>query len=120
MFRYDYIFCFGVDWVNFYDEIIDKIIVEFEVGCFFWVQFWGKVMVQVLFGLLQNVSIGCVYSGINIFILWGVVVQYGFFGQGWFIFCQVFLFGGNVCKGECGIIVVYVDCFMFEDEKWWV
>ncbi len=57
------------------------------------------------------------YSGINILILWGAVVQHGFPGQGWLTFRQALSLGGNVRKGERGTTVIYADRFTPEDEK---
>jgi antirestriction protein ArdC len=68
-------------------------------------------------GLPKNASTGRSYSGINILILWGAVVQHGFPGQGWLTFRQALSLGGNVRKGEHGTTVVYADRFTPEDEK---
>jgi antirestriction protein ArdC len=57
------------------------------------------------------------YSGINILILWGAVIQHGFPGQSWLTFRQALSLGGNVRKGERGTTVVYADRFTPEDEK---
>ena len=76
----------GSDRTNLYDEITDKIIAELEAGRFPWAQPWGKATVGAPLGLPQNASTGRIYSGINILILWGAVIQHGFPGQGW---CRV-------------------------------
>lgn len=105
----------GSDRANLYDEITDKIIAELEAGRFPWVQPWGKATAPL--GLPRNASTGRSYSGINILILWGAVVQHGFPGQGWLTFRQAQSLGGNVRKGERGTTVVYADRFTPEDEK---
>ncbi|WP_454557387.1 ArdC family protein [Paracoccus kondratievae] len=64
-----------------------------------------------------NVSTGRPYSGINVLILWGAVIEHGFPGQGWLTFRQALSLGGNVRKGERGTTVVYADRFTPEDEK---
>ena len=107
----------GSDRANLYDEITDKIIAELEAGRFPWVQPWGKATAKAPLGLPRNASTGRSYSGINILILWGAVVQHGFPGQGWLTFRQALSLGGNVRKGERGTTVVYADRFTPEDEK---
>jgi len=107
----------GSDRANLYDEITDKIIAELEAGRFPWVQPWGKATAKAPLGLPRNASTGRSYSGINILILWGAVVQHGFPGQGWLTFRQAQSLGGNVRKGERGTTVVYADRFTPEDEK---
>ena len=107
----------GSDRTSLYDEITSKIIAELEAGRFPWVQPWGKATAQAPLGLPQNASTGRAYSGINILILWGAVVQHGFPGQGWLTFRQALSLGGNVRKGERGTTVVYADRFTPEDER---
>ncbi len=117
MSRYDRIPRAGSDRANLYDEITGKIIAELEAGRFPWVQPWGKSTVKAPLGLPKNASTGRTYSGINILILWGAVVQHGFPGQGWLTYRQAAALGGNVRKGEHGTTVVYADRFVPEDEK---
>jgi antirestriction protein ArdC len=81
------------------------------------VQPWGKAAARAPLGLPNNASTGRAYSGINILILWGAVVQHGFPGQGWLTYRQAAALGGNVRKGEHGTTVVYADRFIPEDEK---
>lgn len=117
MSRYDHTPRTGSDRANLYDEITGKIIAELEAGHFPWAQPWGKATAVAPLGLPQNASTGRNYSGINILILWGAVVQHGFPGQGWLTFRQALSLGGNVRKGERGTTVVYADRFTPEDEK---
>lgn len=105
------------DRANLYDEITGKIIAELEAGQFPWVQPWGSSSTQAPLGLPKNASTGRTYSGINILILWGAVIQHGFPGQGWLTYRQAAALGGNVRKGEHGTTVVYADRFTPEDEK---
>jgi len=107
----------GSDRTNLYDEITGKIIAELEAGQFPWVQPWGSSTAQAPLGLPKNASTGRAYSGINILILWGAVIQHGFPGQGWLTYRQAAALGGNVRKGERGTTVVYADRFTPEDEK---
>ncbi|SMH27961.1 ArdC family protein [Mesorhizobium australicum] len=117
MSRYDRTSRAGSDRTNLYDEITNKIIAELEAGRVPWVQPWGRSGAKVPLGLPRNASTGRSYSGINILLLWGAVVQHGFPGQGWLTFRQALSFGGNVRKGERGTTVVYADRFVPEDEK---
>lgn len=107
----------GANGANLYDDITNKIIAELEAGRFPWVQPWGTSAAQAPLGLPKNASTGRTYSGINILILWGAVVQHGFPGQGWLTFRQALSLGGNVRKGEHGTTVVYAARFVPEDEK---
>ncbi|MDX8449383.1 ArdC family protein [Mesorhizobium captivum] len=107
----------GADRASLYDEITGKIIAELEAGRFPWVQPWGTPAAAAPLGLPKNASTGRNYSGINILILWGAVVQHGFPGQGWLTFRQALSLGGNVRRGEHGTTVVYANRFVPEDEK---
>ncbi|MET3596150.1 antirestriction protein ArdC [Mesorhizobium shonense] len=107
----------GANRASLYEEITGKVIAELEAGRFPWVQPWGTSAGQAPVGLPKNAGTGRAYSGINILILWGSVVQYGFPGQGWLTFRQALSLGGNVRKGEHGTTVVYADRFVPEDEE---
>jgi antirestriction protein ArdC len=65
----------------------------------------------------QNASTRRRYSGINVLILWGAVIERGFSGQSWLTFRQALGLGGNVRKGERGTTVVYADRFVPNDER---
>jgi antirestriction protein ArdC len=117
MSRYDRTPRTGADRANLYDEITDKIIAELEAGRVPWVQPWGTSTAQAPLGLPKNAATSRSYSGINVLILWGAVVEHGFPGQGWLTFRQALSLGGHVRKGERGTTVVYADRFTPEDEK---
>ena len=102
---------------NLYDDITDKIIAELEDGRLPWVQPWGTAAVQAPLAMPRNASTGRQYSGINVLILWGAVIQQGYPTQHWLTFRQALSLGGNVRKGERGTTVVYADRFTPEDEK---
>jgi len=85
---------------NLYDDITNKIIAELEQGRLPWVQPWGASPDTAPLGLPRNASSGRSYSGINILILWGAVIQHGFPGQAWLTFLQALSLGGNVRKTE--------------------
>jgi antirestriction protein ArdC len=105
------------DRTNLYSEITDKIIAELEAGRVPWVQPWGTAAANAPLGLPKNASTDRQYSGINVLLLWGAVIERGFSGQSWLTFRQALSLGGNVRKGERGTTVVYADRFVPEDEK---
>jgi antirestriction protein ArdC len=102
---------------SLYQEITSKIIAELEAGRLPWVQPWGSSAVQAPLAMPQNAVTDRRYSGINILILWGAVVQYGFSGQSWLTFRQAASVGGHVRKGEHGTVVVFAQRFTPEAEE---
>jgi antirestriction protein ArdC len=102
---------------NLYAEITDKIIAELEAGRIPWVQPWGSPTARATIAMPRNASTQRRYSGINVLILWGSVIEHGFNGQSWLTFRQALGLGGNVRKGERGTTVVYADRFTPEDER---
>lgn len=105
------------DRTNLYDDITSRIIAELEAGRLPWVQPWGSSGVAAPLAMPKNAATGRGYSGINVLILWGAVVQHGFTGQSWLTFRQALGLGGNVRKGERGTTVVYADRFVPGDER---
>ncbi|RJE87163.1 ArdC family protein [Paracoccus onubensis] len=102
---------------NLYDDITDKIVAELEEGRLPWVQPWGSAAAKAPLAMPRNAATSRQYSGINILILWGAVVQHGYPTQHWLTYRQAQALGGNVRKGEHGTTVVYADRFTPEDEK---
>ena len=107
----------GSDRTSIYDEITTKIIAELEAGRVPWVQPWGTGAAKAPLAMPKNAATGHAYSGVNVLILWGAVIEYGFLGQSWCTFRQALTLGGNVRKGERGTTVVYADRFIPDDEK---
>jgi antirestriction protein ArdC len=107
----------GQDRTSLYDDITTKIITELEAGRVPWVQPWGTAAAKAPLAMPRNAATGRHYSGINVLILWGSVIEHGFVGQSWLTFRQALALGGNVRKGEHGTTVVYADRFTPEDEK---
>jgi len=105
------------DRTNLYSEITDKIIAELEADRVPWVQPWGTAAAKASLAMPQNAATGRRYSGINVLLLWGAVIERGYGDQSWLTFRQALSLGGNVRKGERGTIVVYADRFVPEDEK---
>ena len=102
----------GNDRASLYTEITDKIIAELEAGRIPWVQPWGTAAIKAPLAMPRNASTQRGYSGINVLILWGAVIEHGFSGQSWLTFRQALGLGGHVRKGERGTTVVYADRFI--------
>src|SRR5580693_6712146 len=107
----------GFDRTSLYDEITTKIIDELEAGRVPRVQPWGTAAAKAPLAMPANAATGRAYSGINVLILWGAVIEHGFPGQTWLTFRQALSLGGNVRKGEHGTTVVYADRFIPDDER---
>ena len=101
---------------NLYDEVTARIITELEAGRLPWVQPWGKDGATNP-GLPRNALTSRPYSGVNVLILWGAVIENGWPSQSWVTFRQALEAGGCVRKGERGQTVVYADRFTPEAEK---
>jgi antirestriction protein ArdC len=101
----------GSDRTSLYDEITTKIITELEV------QPWGTTAAKAPLAMPKNAATERQYSGINVLILWGSVIEHGFPVQSGLTFRQALSLGGNVRKGEHGTTVVYADRFIPDDEK---
>jgi len=101
---------------NLYDEVTRRIIAELEEGRFPWVQPWGKIAGSGPC-MPRNALTARTYSGVNVLILWGAVIEHGWPSQSWLTFRQAIEAGGSVRKGEHGVTVVYADRFTPEAEK---
>jgi len=101
---------------SLYDEVTDRIVAELEAGRVPWVQPWGAPGTAGP-ALPRNALTGRRYSGVNVLILWGAVIEGGFPSQSWLTFRQAIKAGGAVRKGERGTAVVYADRFVPEAEK---
>mgnify|MGYP000924470485 FL=1 len=107
----------GSNRTSLYDEITGKILAELEAGRLPWVQPWGTAAAKAPLAMPKNAVTGRGYSGVNVLILWGAVVQHGFPCQSWLTFRQALALGGHVRRGEHGTTVVYADRFIPDDEK---
>jgi antirestriction protein ArdC len=90
---------------------------ELGAGRVPWVQPWGTAAAKAPLAMPKNAATSRQYSGVNVLILWGAVVEHGFTGQSWLTFRQALSMGGHVRKGEHGTTVVYADRFIPDDEK---
>ena len=97
---------------SLYEEITTKIMAELEAGRVPWVQPWGSSAVCAPLAIPKNAATSRAYSGINVLILWGAVVESGFATQSWLTFRQALTLGAHVRKGERGTTVVYADRFI--------
>ncbi len=100
------------DLSGLYAEITGKIIGELEQGRVPWVQPWGSDGTASALDLPSNAATGRRYSGINVLILWGAVIEGGFTSQSWLTFRQAISLGGAVRKGARGTTVVYASRFV--------
>ena len=107
----------GGDRTTFYDDITNKIIAELQEGRVPWVQPWSTAATKAQLAMPKNAATNRTYSGINVLILWGAVIQHGFSGQSWLTFRQALALGGHVGKGERGTTVVYADRFVPDEAK---
>ncbi len=95
--------------VSLYDEVTAKIIAQLEAGCFPWAQLWSSA--AAVPGLPRNAVSGRPYSGVNVLILWGAVIEGCYPSQDWLTFRQALAAGGCVRKGERGHTIFYADRF---------
>jgi len=107
----------GKDRTSLYQEITDNIIAELEAGRVPWVQPWGTVAAKASLAMPKNAATERQYSGINVLILWGAVIEHGFSTQNWLTFRQALGLGAHVRKGEHGTTVVYADRFVPDEER---
>ncbi|BCH12663.1 antirepressor (plasmid) [Mesorhizobium sp. 131-3-5] len=105
----------GRPGASLYQEITDRIIAELERGTVPWVKPWGSAKADL--GLPSNAATGRRYSGINILILWGAVIERSYPGQNWLTFRQALALGANVRKGERGTTIVHADRFVPKGEQ---
>jgi antirestriction protein ArdC len=107
----------GRDRTSLYQEITDKIIAQLEAGRVPWVQPWETAAAKASLTMPKNAASQRHYSGVNVLILWGAVIERGFMTQNWLTFRQALGLGGNVRKGEHGTTVVYADRFVPDAER---
>src|SRR5260370_4191983 len=92
----------GGDRTSLYQEITDKIIAELEAGRVPWVQPWGTAAAKAPLAMPKNAASQRRYSGVNVLILWGAVIERGFAGQCWLTFRQALGLGGHGRTGAHG------------------
>ncbi|WP_380871569.1 antirepressor [Sphingomonas sp. DBB INV C78] len=100
---------------SLYAEVTQRIIRELEEGRLPWVQPWDRARVDT--GLPRNAASHRPYSGINVLILWGAVIEHGYGSQGWLTYRQARELGGHVREGEQGVTVCFADRFCPQAEQ---
>jgi len=90
---------------NLYEEAAAKIISDLEDGRVLWVQPWGTGHVNAALGLPRNAVTRRSYSGINILILWGAVIEGEHSRQQWLILKQGNELKTKMRQGEHGTTV---------------
>lgn len=98
---------------SLYDEVTARIITQMEDGLFPWTQPWSSA--AAVPGLPRNAISGRAYSGINVLVLWGAVINGAYPSQDWLTFRQALAAGGCVRKGERGQTIFYADRFTPDD-----
>lgn len=94
---------------SLYAEVTARVIAELEQGRLPWVQPWDSAACGCT--MPANAATGRQYSGINVLILWGAVIERGYRSQRWLTFRQALSLGGHVRRGEKGTVVCYADRF---------
>lgn len=100
-----------------YQEVTNQIVAELEEGRVPWVQPWGNTLHGASVGLPINAQSKNTYSGINILLLWGKVLEHDYSTQSWLTYKQAQALGGTVKKGEKSTTVVYADSFTPKEER---
>lgn len=100
---------------SFYAEVTARVIAELEEGRLPWVQPWDDAACGC--AMPENAATGRRYSGINVLILWGAVIERGFRAQRWLTFRQALNAGGHVRRGEKGTVICYADRFTPRGEE---
>jgi antirestriction protein ArdC len=102
---------------SLYQEVTDKIISDLEGGIVPWVQPWGRAGSDAPLAMPRNARTSRTYSGINVLLLWGSIIQGGYASQSWLTFKQALELGGCVRKGEKGWTVCFADSFVPKTER---
>ena len=105
------------DRTSLYQEITAKIIAELEAGRLPCVQPGGTSAVQARLAMPCNAATRRRYSGVNVLVLGGAVVQQDCTGQNCLTFRQALGLGGHVRKGERGTTIVFADRFIPDAER---
>src|SRR3546814_5356225 len=86
---------------SLYEDVTRRIIVELEAGRIPWVHPWGHPEGKSGSagpGIPRDGLTGRSYSGVNVLILWGTVIERGWPSQSWLTFRQALAAGGAVRK----------------------
>ena len=98
------------DRADIYQRVTNRIIADLEQGIRPWVKPWH---VQHTAGRISRPlrHNGTPYRGVNVLLLWGEAVEFGYVAPLWMTYKQAQIIGGQVRKGEHGALVVFADKF---------
>lgn len=93
-----------------YTRVTTTILADLEKGVRPWTKPWdaGHAAGRIVRPLRAN---GTPYRGVNVLLLWGAAVEWGFSCPVWMTYKQAEALGAQVRKGEHGSLVVYADRF---------
>ena len=94
--------------VDVYARITDRIVEDLAAGVRPWMKPWSVSHAEgrISRPLRHN---GTPYRGVNVLLLWGEAQAKGFCSPSWMTYKQAQELGGQVKKGEAGLLVVYAD-----------
>ena len=93
-----------------YTRVTERILADLAQGVRPWMKPWsaanteGKIARPLRFN-------GTPYRGMNVLLLWGEAMDWGYQAPIWMTYKQAQELGGQVRKGETGSLVVYADRF---------
>lgn len=101
---------------DIFEKVTAKIIADLEQGDLSWIKPWGSAHMEgrIVRPLRHN---GTAYRGINVLMLWGAALEYGYHAPVWMTFKQAQALGAHVRKGERGHMVVYADTISRTGER---
>ena len=103
---------------DIYQRVTDQIIADLERGVRPWLKPWNA---EHAAGRIARPlrSTGVPYRGINVLMLWGAAIEWGYSSPIWMTYAQAQELGGQVRKGERGSHVVYANTIRCteQDEK---
>ena len=97
--------------IDLYQEVTNQIISLLEEGSLTFDSGFLKG------GMPRNAVSGRPYSGVNMLLLSGSAVRFGFSSNRWLTYKQAIAAGGNVKKGSKGILVIYFAILDVKDEE---
>jgi antirestriction protein ArdC len=101
--------------VSVYDKVTQAIIEQLEKGIAPWSRPWGKGNVAPV--MPMNAVSSRRYTGVNVLILWGTMIERGYSSPFFLTFKQAQELGGSVMKGEKATVVYYADKFIPREER---
>lgn len=100
-----------------YSRVTAKVIADLEQGVRTWMKPWSGANAEGRVTTLPLRHNGVPYRGINILLLWGEALAFGYTSNRWMTYRQAIELGAHVRKGEHGSFVVYADHFTTKGEN---